>query len=339
MHPGVYGAPAGLDPGAPGLVYKRTMKGPGLSGGPARFRGGIDMSGNPLLGVDIGGTRIKLGLCDRSGLVLVKEEAPTPQAADGGLTVEALADVVRRFLARHGLTAADVPRMGVGVPGVVQDGCAWAVNLGWNGLNLAHPLRAMLGIDPVLENDANAAAWAEYRAGAGVDVQDLVLLTLGTGVGCGIISGGRLFRGAHGQAGEIGHITVDPEGAVCTCGKRGCLETKVGTYALLRRAGQEGEREVRRIFEAAQAGDRQAAGAIAEMGAYLGIALGTVVDLLDPSAILIGGGIARAGRPLFALLEAEMARQLGSQIRSRPAIRPALLGNDAGLLGCAFLSE
>jgi glucokinase len=292
-----------------------------------------------LLGIDIGGTQIKLGLCDQAGRIQVSGEAPTPQASGGGLTATVLAEVIRAFLAKQGLLPRDFARVGLGVPGIVQGGKVWAPNLGWQGLELAGLLAEDLGVVPLLENDANAAAWGEYRAGAGRGVPDLVLLTLGTGVGCGIVSRGALLRGANGQAGEIGHITVVVDGPLCTCGKRGCLETRAGTYALMRMAGFEGEPDVRLVFEAAARGEERAVQALSTFSTYLGVALSTIVNLHDPSLILIGGGIARAGRPLFDALESALAAQLGHQIRVRPQLRPTLLGNDAGIVGAALLTQ
>jgi len=289
------------------------------------------------LGVDVGGTAVKLGLCDSFGAVLARAQVPTPGTGAGGLQPQQLAATIADFASGQGLELAQVGRVGVGVPGVVHGGAVWAPNLGWNGLEVEAALRAHLGIPVLLENDANAAAWAEHLVGAGHGQQDLVLLTLGTGVGCGIISGGRILRGAHGQAGELGHITVIHGGDPCNCGKRGCLETRSGTAALWRRAGLEGTPDIRRVFALAGSGEPMALAAVEEFIAYLGVALSTVVALLDPPLILIGGGIAQAGEKLLADLGAAMRTELGHQLRVHPAIRLAQLGNDAGMIGAALL--
>jgi glucokinase len=247
--------------------------------------------------------------------------------------------------------------VGIGAAGLVDaDGVVrYAPNLDWED----YPLRAMaaerLGVPVTVDNDANAAAWAEFRLGAGRDAsQSMVMLTVGTGVGGGLVLGGRLARGATGLGGELGHIVVCEGGRRCPCGNLGCLEayasgTAIGRLAEERVAGGElppdsmlgglAERTGKAVTVAAQEGDRAARDVLAEVGRWLGVGIASLVNALDPEVVVLGGGAMSArGLLLEPAREAAGARLLGRGLRSLPPIEVAALGDDAGFIGAALLA-
>jgi glucokinase len=301
--------------------------------------------------LDVGGTKIA-GLRVRGdGEILDRRTVATP-ATDQSATVEALVDVAR------GLVTADVAAVGVGAAGIVDvEGVVrFSPNLSYRDLALAPSLRRVLDVPCLVDNDANVAAWGEFVVGAGRDVDDMMLVTVGTGIGGGIVSGRRLFHGAHGFAAEIGHIIVEPGGPRCGCGNLGCWEQVASGSAMRREGarvaaadptsaiarladGRAGDVTGSMVTQAAQGGDATAVAILAEVGRRLGEGIAGLVNVLDPAAVVVGGGAMEAGDLLL-----EPARRAFEGAVEAPERRPAVpilaaaLGNDAGGVGAALLA-
>lgn len=297
--------------------------------------------------VDLGGSWIRAGVVGPDGTVREVLRAPTPQAGP-----EAVAQVITNLVRQLGPLPPG--RVGVAVPGPlnVREGTVYEPpNLrGWKNVPVQRILEERLGRPVVLENDANAAALGEWWQGAGVSSRHLVYITVSTGVGGGLVLDGKLYRGASGMAGEIGHMVVDPDGPVCSCGRPGHLEGIASGPAIARwteerlREGRDSVlagREAlssREVAEAAERGDGLAREAFRRAGRSLGLVVAGLLNLLNPEVVVIGGGVARAGRWLFdPLLEAVRQATL-TQPWQVARIVPAALGDHAGLVGAAYLA-
>ena len=306
-------------------------------------------------GIDLGGTTAKIGLFKTTGELLEKWEVPTDTSNAGEHILKNLAAAVQGKMQEKGLAAAQVEGVGVGVPGPVLDSrivpiiCA---NLGgWGKHNVAEELSTMLGgIRVLVGNDANVAALGEIWMGAAKGCRSAVMVTLGTGVGGGVIVDGKVSGGAHGAGGEIGHITVDPhETAVCGCGKRGCLEqysSATGVVRCMKKLLDENPEVecvlrgtdfvAKDVFDAARNGDVLASREVEDMSNTLGMALASIASTTDPEVFLVGGGVARAGDVLFDPLVKHFKEYAFRSCRETP-IKAASLGNDAGIYGAVRL--
>ena len=309
------------------------------------------------IGIDVGGTKVLGGVVSETGEILTTARRDTPREGGRALT-QAIADVANELAHEF-----PVDSIGVSAAGFISSDrktiLATPNIAGWNGVNLDRELNEILGKTIVLENDANAAAWGEFKFGAGRGRNDLMLLTLGTGVGGGLILDGALFRGAFGIGAELGHIRIVPEGHLCGCGIRGCLEQYSSGSALLRHAreaisaspdiarnllargdgtleGLKGEH----ITDAAREGDPVAMAAFNTMASYLGAGIASLCAVIDPSCIVLGGGVIDAGE-IFLGPTREAALRLipFSGKHPYPEIVAAELGNHAGLVGVADLSR
>lgn len=307
-------------------------------------------------GVDVGGTKIAGAVVDLEGTILEEARVESP-AMDAEAIEQAIADLVAELRTRH-----EVERVGVGAAGYVDANRAsvmFAPNLALRDVDLKTELEKRIGLPVVVENDANAAAWGEFAFGAGADVDDLLMVTVGTGVGGGIVLDGRLYRGAFGPAAEIGHLRVVPDGHLCGCGQRGCLEQYASGRALVREAKTAaaggvdaavpllllagGDPEAITgplVTEAAQSGDAFSIELIASLARWLGGGIASLVAVLDPAAVVIGGGVSEAGDLLMVPLRAAFESQLsGRGHRPVAEIRLATLGNKAGVIGAADLAR
>ncbi|MDR7555621.1 MAG: ROK family protein [Armatimonadota bacterium] len=302
------------------------------------------------LGVDLGGTKILTAVVDETGQVAARVRAPTPQTGPAAV-VEAIAATAQQALEAAGLPRGAVRAAGVGAPGPADPvtGTVFSPpNLpGWGDVPLADLLRARLEVPVAVENDANAAALGEHWVGAGRGVDDLLYITVGTGIGGGLILRGQLYTGTSGCAGEVGHMVIVPDGPRCACGRQGCLEAVASGPAIARaaRAALEAGRpsvlsavaaeelDAHAVARAAVEGDPLAREVFARAARYLGLAVANLVNLLNPAMVIIGGGVARAGD----LLLAPVRRIVDAEAFARPAaavrIVPAALGADAGALG------
>jgi glucokinase len=304
------------------------------------------------VGVDVGGTKINALRVAGDGQIRARAEAPTP-ADDQEATLAAMIELARA------LRTEGVVAVGVGAAGMVEVPSGvlrFAPNLAWRELPIAGRMREALGLPCQVDNDATVAAYGEYRFGAGRGYRHLLLVTVGTGIGGGVVADGRLFRGAHGFAAEIGHIIVEPGGPTCGCGNRGCWEQVAAGRAidrLGRRAARTEEgatlRELaggdpeavdgRMVTEAAMGGDPAAVGILAEVGRRLGQGIAGLVNVLDPEAVIVGGGAAVAGDLLLEPARAAYVDAVqGPEHRPPVPIVPAALGNDAGAVGAATLA-
>ena len=303
-----------------------------------------------VFGVDVGGTTIKLGLFDSNGNVIDKWEIPT-RTEDGGKNILAdIADAVHAKMAEKGLTKEDIAGVGVGVPGPV-DGKGIvhkAVNLGWGMFNLKEELQKLLdGMRVEGGNDANVAALGEMWKGGGQGHKNLVAVTLGTGVGGGIIINGEILTGATGAGGEIGHIRVeDNETESCGCGNYGCLEEYASATGITRLANRElkasdkdsvlrtGEVSAKTVFDAVKAGDELAIEVAKKFGEYLGKGLGIIAGVVNPEIFVIGGGVSKAGDVLFDYIKPPFETTVFHGCKDTE-FALATLGNDAGIYGAA----
>ena len=319
---------------------------------PYQIRGEMQMKPYAV-GVDVGGTSVKLGLFTAEGEVRKKWEIPTRKEEKGCHILPDIARSIRDTLDEEGIPLASVEGAGLGVPGaVLADGTVnKAVNLGWDVLPAAEELSGMLdGIRVRAANDANAAALGEMWKGGGSGYRNVVLLTLGTGVGGGIILDGRIWAGTNGAGGEVGHIPVNPEETECCgCGNRGCLEQYVSAsgiarMARMRLAADETASTLRNsarvtartVFDAAKAGDALALELVEDFGRILGRACATVAAVVDPEAFVIGGGVSHAGRIVLDVTE-KYYRQYAFHASRDAQFRLAELYNDAGIYGAVKL--
>ena len=303
-------------------------------------------------GVDIGGTTVKLGLFDEVGTVLDKWEIPTMTENNGAAILPDITKSIEAKLQEKGIEKADVAGVGVGAPGAVDSKgmmLGGAVNLGWKPFNLEETLYEYLQLPIKGANDANAAAYGEMWQGGGKGFSNMVAVTLGTGVGGGIIVDGRLLAGATGGGGEIGHIHVeDNEDEHCNCGKKGCLEQYASATGIVRLARRrlkadekpsmlrQGELSAKAVFDAVKAGDELAMEVADKFGEYLGKGLAAVACVVNPEVFVIGGGVSKAGEILISYVEPYFQKYVFAPCRNVKFILAAL-GNDAGIYGAAGL--
>jgi glucokinase len=303
------------------------------------------------VGLDVGGTKIAGGVVASTGEVL-ERITPLHTPTDCHGVTRQLAAVVDDLRQRH----PGVIAIGVGAAGLVTwpDGhVRWAPNNGYRDLPLRQLLLDMTGLPTVVDNDANAAAWAEARAAAGV--RQMLLVTVGTGVGGGLLFNGQIYRARSGVSAEVGHMIVDPGGPLCGCGNSGCLEAVASGTALGRYGREAAAREPagmlaqlgggpagvtgETVFTAARAGDPIACALYRELGRWLGVGLASVANVFDLEAIVVGGGVASAGDMLLEPCRTAFAQMFfAADHRSAPLIVPAQLGNDAGWIGAAILA-
>jgi glucokinase len=291
--------------------------------------------------VDVGGTGMKGALVDTSGTVILTARRATPAHAGPDAVIEALVCFVAALVAEFDGRTVEVRAVGIAVPGIVDEPRGVAVlsaNLGWRELPLRQLLASRLKLPVVLVHDVRAGGLAEVRKGAARGAPDAVFVPVGTGVAAAILAGGRLLTGA-GYAGELGHVVVDPAGALCRCGSRGCLETVASASAVARRYSQRSQRSVVDAAEVARRvtiGDVDARAVWDEAVNALAGALATVTTLLAPEVIVVGGGLAESGELLLGPLRTGLNARLTFQ--RRPRVIRAELGDNAGCLGAALLA-
>lgn len=310
------------------------------------------------IGVDIGGTKIAAGVVDEQGRVIDRARRETPHRSHSPRLVEdAIAEVVAELAGRH-----DVVAVGIGAAGFVDaEGASvlFAPHLAWRNEPLHQAVQDRVGLPVLVENDANAAAWAEWRFGAARGESHVVCVNLGTGIGGGILIDGQIQRGRFGIAGEFGHMQVVPGGHRCECGNRGCWEqyasgnalarearelaaagSPVATGLLERAGGDVAAITGLLVAEAAADGDAEAVELLAEIGTWLGIGLANLAAALDPGLFVIGGGVSEAGALLLEPAQVAFRRSLtGRGYRPEARIVQAGLGNEAGLVGAADLAR
>jgi glucokinase len=306
------------------------------------------------IGVDVGGTKIAAGVVDEKGDIKERVKRPTP-AQDGAGVVKEIIGIVNDFKSRHDVTA-----VGLGVAAQVDSGRStvyFAPNIAWRNVPVGDEVMAGTGLPTVVENDANAATWGEYRFGLTEDVATMILLTVGTGMGGGVVIDGRLFRGAHGVGTELGHLRVAPDGQLCGCGLRGCLEAHASGTALGREARAAAATPAGEHLRAMAGGDPQAVTGpmvtaaalegdplsirlISNLATWLGHGMAAFTALFDPAMFVINSGLAEAGDVFMRPLDDTFRQHItGHGHRPEPAVRFATLGDDAGLIGAADLAR
>jgi glucokinase len=307
------------------------------------------------IGVDLGGTNIKLGIVSEKGKI-IKKTTVGSKAEDGPESV--IKQIIFGINILLHKNKIKINGIGIGAPGIVSIKNGTVEDPpnfpGWKKVNLGTVIKKEFNTKVLVENDANAAALGEKTFGAGKNTDTFVMITLGTGVGGGIIYNGKLFRGEHGGAGEVGHVTIDYKGEKCNCGSYGCIETYAGNAYLIRRVKEElnnypdsmvwdlisknpDNLTPKIIDTAALQGDRFARLVIQDLGFYLGAALSSVSNLLNISTFIIGGGVAGFGKPLFNTIKETMVQRVLTPLRPGIKVIPAKLRNDAGIKGASSL--
>lgn len=314
-----------------------------------------------IVGVDLGGTSVKLAFIQEDGEILHKWEIPTDKSEQGKNILPDIAESIQRKMDELGETKERLIGIGMGAPGAVdkEKGIIYeAVNLGWpKNYPIVKLLSDLSGLPVEIDNDANCAALGEMWKGAGNGAKNIACVTLGTGVGGGIIVNGDIVQGVKGAAGEIGHITIIPEGgAPCNCGKTGCLETVASATGIVRVAKDtiiqyEGESslkdlyiskgsiEAKDVFDCMNQGDTLSASIIEQIMLHLGLVLANIGNVLNPEKIVIGGGVSKAGDLLLNPLQKYFNQFAYSAVSASTELAIATLGNDAGILGAAWLAK
>lgn len=317
------------------------------------------MSEKWIVGVDLGGTTTKIAFITMDGEIVEKWEVPTDNSNEGQNITSNIAKAIDEKLSELGQKKEKLIGVGMGAPGPVdyENGIVLnVVNLGWkDNYPLKESLEASTMLPAAIENDANCAALGEMWKGAGNGAKDLVCITLGTGVGGGVIANGNIVQGINGAAGEIGHITAVPfDGAPCNCGKTGCLETVASATGIVRIAMEEltkgqsngelnkiltsnGKITAKDVFDTAKNGDALALQVLDVVCFHLGFAAANIANTLNPNMIVLGGGVSKAGSILLDKVNEYFAKYAFSAVRDSTVLSLATLGNDAGVLGAAWL--
>ena len=304
------------------------------------------------IGIDVGGTKVLGGVVDENGKILATARKDTPRQGGSFLT-QTIADTALELMAKHEVTS-----IGVSAAGFVSSDrktmLATPNIADWNGVNLDSELTALIGLPVVIENDANAAMWAEFKFGSAKGLNPVMFFIIGTGVGGGLVIDGKLFKGANGIGAEFGHMCVVPNGLLCGCGAKGCIEQYASGGALIRYANEallanpdkseevlnfgEGKLSGTALTKAAKAGNELALAAFSKQADWLGLACASYSLIIDPQAIIIGGGVVDAGELFLAPVRAAMRKYMPfAESHVPPKIIAAKFGNDAGLIGAADL--
>ena len=304
-------------------------------------------------GVDLGGTTVKIAYFDREGTLLDKWEIPTVTENSGSQILPDIAQSIKDYMAQKGILSAQIIGIGIGVPGPVRpDGTVnKCVNLGWGVFNIEKELEKLTGFPVKAGNDASVAALGECWKGGGQGCDNMVFATLGTGVGGGIVVGGQVLHGVHGAGGEIGHMVLNREETeVCGCGKRGCVEqycsatgiVRIAKQFLLKKDTPSSLRAMENltckdVFDAAGAKDALAQEILEQVYAYMGEFLANICNVVDPEAVVLGGGVSKAGKPLLEGVQRHFGKYVFHAV-SPVRFALATLGNDAGAYGAFKLA-
>lgn len=312
------------------------------------------------IGVDLGGTKVAVGIVDKQGEIIAQNSFPTIK--DEMKLVEKISEISKTLLTENNISVNQIISMGIGVPGTVDAHkrvIVYANNLDFVMVPMVELMEQYFTFPIYMDNDANVAAWAEYKAGAGKEgnIDSMIMVTLGTGVGAGFIIGDKVFAGCNQGAGEIGHMVIDMNGIPCNCGRRGCFESYASTTALLEQAkvamqeepgtvlwekcqGDENRLDGVLFFEAVRQGDLVACKVLSTYQDYLVVGLLNLINSFQPDMIVIGGGISKAGELLLAPVREEISKLVytrDDKVQTR--LVQAKLGNEAGIIGAALLQK
>lgn len=295
------------------------------------------------IGIDLGGTNTAAGLVDEQGKIIDRESVKTGLPTDLSRITRDIVHLCHTLMARNGLQKEDICRVGVGVPCTADKDIGWmqdADHLGFPGGPLVSPLEEALGLPVAIGNDADVAALGECRGG-GYEGNSFVLVTLGTGIGGGIVLNGKLLQSCNNAAGELGHMTIRMDGERCCCGRKGCFEAYGSASALIRQASEatgENITEAKTVFDRAAAGDKVCISVLDQYTTYLAEGFANIINILGPDWLCIGGGVSHAGDALLAPVRAKtFERVFAKNAKKNTQIILAKLGNDAGIIGAALL--
>ncbi|UCD63281.1 MAG: ROK family protein [Candidatus Zixiibacteriota bacterium] len=312
-------------------------------------------------GIDIGGTNIKFGLFDAEGKILYREQRPTMAEKGPTPLLHLITNIAERLMYHAAEENYSVRWIGVGSPGAVDHRTGRVIgpcpNIeGWQGTEIAAAMRERLNMPVFVDNDVNSMALAETRFGAAMGARSVVCVTVGTGVGGGVIIDGKVVHGANSSAGELGHMTIEVDGPLCACGNHGCIESFCSSQAIINRTrtklkngmsdifrtvldGSLDNLTIKKIFAAARKGDQTANEVVIETGRYLGVGLSGIVNLLNPEVVVIGGGITDGGAGFVGAVNEEIKRRAFTSATENLTVTKAALGNDAGFMGAGLLGE
>ena len=314
------------------------------------------------VGIDLGGTNIAAGIVDEEGKIILKKSVPTCAEKGGEYIIEAMSKIVLDLLKEQKITFDDVKSVGIGSPGTIDKKTGtvlYANNLDFNNMPVRDKMIEYFGrnVDIYIDNDANCAAWAEFVAGAAKGTENAVMITLGTGVGGGIIINGRLYSGFNYCGAELGHVVIEENGIPCSCGRVGCWEAYSSATALIRMTKEKAEQNKdslmweyynekgqwsgRTAFLAADDGDKAACEVVETYINYLACGVANMINIFMPEVLVIGGGVANEGENLLAPLREKVMSQIYGNMTGVPQTRivAATTGNDAGIIGAALLNE
>jgi glucokinase len=319
---------------------------------------GSAMGESLVIGIDLGGTKVATAAADLEGSLLSKVIKPTCPERGVDAVIDTVVDSVKEAAASAGASKADIKSIGIGSPGPIDPEAGtviFAPNLMWHNVPIVHILEGILDLPVYLENDANVAGLGEYRFGAGRDSKNMIYITVSTGVGGGLILDGKIHAGSFGMAGEVGHMTIVNDGPLCGCGNQGCLEALAAGPAIARKAracvlhgeetimadmvsGRIEEITSKTVGEAALAGDILAKEIVDKTGEYLGIGVANLINVINPDAVVIGGGVSNMGELLLVPLRRAAGRRAIKAAFEKVRIVKAELGSDAGVVGAVCLA-
>ena len=311
------------------------------------------------IGIDVGGTGVQVGVVNEQGEIIAKDSFPTGVGRPYQEMIRDMADCTRSAVAKAGLTIDDVKAVGVGIPGIGDNKTGHVIfctNLGWHDVPLRAEYQQYIDKPVYIDNDATVAGLAESVAGVSANTDSSVFLTLGTGVGGGIVIHGKVWSGFHGVGSEIGHMILKVGGEPCTCGNHGCVERYCSATAIIRMAkeavaqhpesailtavnGDANAINAKVVFDAAKAGDEVALVVFREYVSYLSQAISSIMQFLDPEVVVLGGGVSKAGAFLLDAVRAEVPKYLLFKTMPHARIELAKLGPDAGIIGAAMLGK
>ena len=311
------------------------------------------------LGIDLGGTHMAIGVVNKDGSIIAKAETPTLPERPYQELVSDMVKCMRTAMQEANVTEDEIASIGIGIPGTAdRNGVViFCTNLGWHNIPLREEIQKHINKPVYIDNDANVAGWAEYAAGVSRGTDTSVFLTLGTGVGAGIVINGKLWAGRHNVAAEYGHLVINADdGEPCTCGKSGCTERYCSATAIIRMGREACEKNpgclletrcggdlnklnAKIIIDAAKEGDAIAMSVFNRYANYLTIAVNNIISFLDPDMIVLGGGVSHAGQFLLDAINERLPKYLMYPTLETPAIALAELGNNAGIIGAALLGR
>jgi len=311
------------------------------------------------IGVDLGGTKIAAGVVNEKGEILTQSDVPTGAERSYTEIIEDMANLIIKVVKQSGIAMDEIKAIGIGSPGAINNSSGtviFANNLYWHNVPLRQEMQKIIDKPVFIENDANVAAFAEAMCGACQGAESSVTMTLGTGLGAGIVIGGKPYPGSHGVGAELGHIVIEPDGLECTCGNKGCLERYTSATALIRDGKEvvlktrdsliskmaEGDPDrvtAKIVIDAARIGDEQASIIWKRYIKYLALGVVNVINFIDPAIIAIGGGVSKAGDFLLDSLKEEVKRIVLYKSVPYAKICLAQMGNEAGIIGAAMLGK